>query len=212
MGNEFIKTVTRTVRNWYIPLIIGILFIVIGIFCFISPMVSYFTFSLIFSVSFLFSGILEIVFSITNRKEIDNWGWTLAFGIITFIIGLLLVLNPRITMLSLPYFIGFLMLFRSIFAMSLAIDLKNYYVLNWGYLLAIAILGIIFSFILLLNPLFGGIAITLLLGFTFLASGCHSIYLSFELKRLKKYADKIPDELKERYENIKREIQEKIWE
>lgn len=39
-----------------------------------------------------------------------------------------------------------------------------------------------------------------------------TIYLSFELKRLKKYADKISDELKERYENIKREIQEKIWE
>ncbi|MBP8945465.1 MAG: DUF308 domain-containing protein [Paludibacteraceae bacterium] len=212
MENDFIKTVTHTIKHWYIPLIIGIMFIIIGIFCFVSPLTSYLTFSLIFSISFLFSGILEIVFSITNRKEIDNWGWTLAFGIITFIIGLLLVLNPRITMLSLPYFIGFLMLFRSIFAMSLAIDLKNYYVLNWGYLLAIAILGIIFSFILLLNPLFGGIAITLLLGFTFLASGCYSIYLSFELKRLKKYTDKIPDELKERYENIKREIQEKIWE
>jgi uncharacterized membrane protein HdeD (DUF308 family) len=92
--SSFLKTVTNTVKHWYIPLIVGLIFIGIGIYTLISPLESYLALSIIFSLSFLFSGLAEIIFSISNRNEIDNWGWTLAFGILTFLLGVLLIVRP----------------------------------------------------------------------------------------------------------------------
>ena len=83
--SNFFKTVKNTVKYWYIPLIIGLTFIGTGIYTLVSPLESYVALSIIFSLSFLFSGLAEMVFSVANRDEIDNWGWTLAFGILTFL-------------------------------------------------------------------------------------------------------------------------------
>ena len=47
--------------------------------------------SVIFSISMLISGIIEIIFSISNRRGISSWGWYLAGGIIDLILGIYLV-------------------------------------------------------------------------------------------------------------------------
>lgn len=45
-----------TVKHWYIPFIIGILFIGVGIYTFYVPVEAYLVLSIIFSVSFLSQG------------------------------------------------------------------------------------------------------------------------------------------------------------
>src|ERR1700733_13967652 len=116
MANLLFKRVKKAVDYWYLLLLVGLLFIGIGIWCFITPIGAYLTLALIFSVSFLASGLFEIVFAISNRKNIDNWGWTLASGIIGLIIGFLLVTNPLLSISLLPLYVGFVVLFRSIMA------------------------------------------------------------------------------------------------
>lgn len=208
--SHFFKTVANTIKHWYIPLIVGIIFVGVGIYTFSAPVASYITLSILFSLSFLFSGLSEIIFSISNRHEIDNWGWTLTFGILNFIFGLLLIMNPGISMTTLPLFVGFLMLFRSIMGISYALELKNYGVPDWGALLAIAILGLLFSFILVWNPVFAGFTIVIWTGLAIITVGIFSIYLSFKLKKIKSSPEKISKELKEKYENIKREVQKEL--
>ncbi|MFD1166733.1 DUF308 domain-containing protein [Sphingobacterium daejeonense] len=41
--------------------------------------------SFVFSISFLFSGVMEIIFAFNNKNEIDGWGWYLAGGILNTI-------------------------------------------------------------------------------------------------------------------------------
>ncbi len=208
--SNFLKTVTNTVKHWYIPLIVGLAFIGIGIYTLFSPLESYLTLSIIFSLSFLFSGLSEIIFSISNRKEIDNWGWTLTFGILTFLLGLLLIMNPLISITTLPIYIGFVVLFRSIMGISYALELKNYGVLDWGNLMVVAILGLVFSFILIWNPLFAGFTIVYWTGLAIILGGVFSVYLSFKLKKIKSMPNKISQDLKEKYDAIKREIQNEL--
>jgi len=203
---NFIKTVTNTIKYWFIPLLIGVLFIAIGIYTMRTPLESYVTLSKLFSVAFVISGILEIIFSISNREEMDNWGWTLIFGLINLIIGVLLLLHPEVSIITLPYFVGFLVLFRSIGAVSYSIDLKNFRVLDWGNLLVFGVLGIIFSFILLWNPMFAGLTVVLWTGIALIAAGAYSIYLSFKLKKVKDYPKKISKELKDKFKKIKEEL------
>ena len=93
MESQFIKSIKNSVQHWYLPLISGLLFIGMGIFTFNHPLASYVTLSFLFSLSFLLSGLSEIVFSFSNKNELDNWGWTLTFGLITFIMGILFCTN-----------------------------------------------------------------------------------------------------------------------
>lgn len=41
MENSFIKTVRNTVNHWYIPLIIGVLFVISSLYIFRTPLESY---------------------------------------------------------------------------------------------------------------------------------------------------------------------------
>jgi uncharacterized membrane protein HdeD (DUF308 family) len=158
----------------------------------------------------LYSGITEILFSISNRNEIDNWGWTLTFGVLTFVLGVLLVVNPEIPMKTLPIYIGFIVLFRSIMGISYAIELKNYGVKDWKNLLMIGVLGLILAFILVWNPLFAGMTIMFWIGIAIVAAGIFSIYLAFKLRKINEMPNKISSELKSRYEIIRQELNEEI--
>ncbi len=208
--NHFIKTVNNTVKHWYVPLIVGLIFLAIGIYSMFSPLNSYKTIAMVFSYSFLISGVSEIIFSVVNRNEIDNWGWTLTFGILTFVLGVLLISNPELPMKTLPIYIGFIVLFRSIMGISYAIELKNYGVKDWKNLLIIGILGLVLAFILVWNPIFAGMTIVFWIGLAIIAAGVFSIYLALKLKKLNDMPNKIPEELKDRYKTIKQELHQEI--
>lgn len=182
MNIPSLNTIKNTIKYWYIPLLAGLFFIIVSTVVFASPLSSFSALAILFSLSFLFGGIAEIIFSVANRDQMVNWGWSLAFGIITLIAGILLLLNPVLSLAVLAYYVGFTVLFRSIAAISFAIDIKRYGSRNWGGLLALGILGAITSFILLLNPVFAGLSAVYFVALSFLFAGLFSIYFSFQLE------------------------------
>lgn|SRR5690554_3567855 len=206
MSLPFLNSIRNSIKHWYIPLLVGILFIIISIVTFTSPMGSLLTLSLFFALSFLFGGISEIVFSIANRDQLENWGWSLAFGILTFIVGISLVSHPALSLSVLAFYIGFLLLFRSIASISFALDVKKHGGKNWGGLLIFGILGAIASFILIWNPLVAGLSVVVLVAISFLFAGLFSILLSLQLRKLHKSSKQISAKLKERYDNLMEEI------
>lgn len=211
MNNSFLNSIKQSVKHWYIPLLVGILFVVVSIVVFTSPVTSLLTLSLFFALSFIFGGLSEIFFSIANRKHLDNWGWSLVFGILTFIIGTSLVIHPALSLSVLAFYIGFLLLFRSISSISFALDIKKYGSKNWGGLLIFGILGAIVSFILIWNPVFAGMSIVVLVSLSFLFAGLFSIFLSFQLRKLHKHSKTISEGLRTRYDALMKEINEE-WE
>ena len=184
MTNPAFKTIKDSIKYWYIPLVVGILFLLLGIYTFASPLESYLALSFIFSMSFLLSGFAEIFFSISNREELANWGWTLIFGVITSLIGILLLARPEISITTLPFYVGFVVLARAVGSVSFALDLKGYGVKDWGYLMFVGILGVIFGFILLWNPVIASLTVIVWTGLGLVLSGIFSIYLSFRLRGL----------------------------
>src|SRR5690606_930578 len=158
MEPTFLKSIKSAIKHWYIPLLVGIFFIIVSVVAFTSPGSSLLTLSLLFALSFLFGGISETVFSIVNRHQLENWGWSLAFGILTFIVGISLMSHPALSIRVMAFYIGFIILFRSVSAIGFAMDVKRYGDKNWGVLLVLGILGTIFSFILIWNPLFAGLS------------------------------------------------------
>lgn len=205
--SNFLKFIKNTVKHWYLLLIVGLLFVGAAFFSFARPLETYLTLAIFFGVAFLLAGISEIVFSISNRKEMDNWGWTLVLGISTLIFGLILMAHPGITMITLPFILGFILLFRSIGTISNAIDLKHYKDSSWGWILVSGILGTLFSLLILWAPVIGGLSITIWIGLTFLILGISSIAVSFKLRQLHKIPGKVSKELKDKLEAVEKEIE-----
>jgi uncharacterized membrane protein HdeD (DUF308 family) len=210
MNTSPLKTVVSSIRHWWIPMIIGMVLAGAGIYVFATPVASYLALSIIFSVSFLVSGILQITFAIANRKELNSWGWYLAGGILYSLFGILLVSRPEISIVTLPFVVGFFVLFKSANALAWAYDLNSMGIKNWGNIAIVAVLGLIFSFILLWNPLFAGLSLVIWTGLAFLLTGIASIMLSFHLKKIKDIPGKISDDLKQRIESIKNEYHQAL--
>lgn len=211
MNTLFLKSVRNAIKYWYIPLLAGLFFVIVSAVVFSSPLSSFGTLAILFSLSFLFGGISEIIFSVSNRDQLVNWGWSLALGIITLITGVLLLTNTALSMVVLAYYVGFVILFRSIAAISFAIDIKGYGSRNWGGLLAFGILGAVTSVILLLNPVIAGISVAFWVALSFLFAGLFSIYLSLQLRKLNKSSKKLSSELRERIKDLTEEIKDELF-
>lgn len=185
METQILGSIRKTGKYWYLLALLGIALILVGIWVFMTPLQSYITLSMLFAFTFLFTGIMELIYAISNRKSLDNWGWSLAGGIVDFLIGVMLIANPQISLLVLPFYVGFAILFRSIMAIGWSIELKKHRVTSWGSLLGIGIIGLIFAFIMLWNPIFAGMTIIFYTAAAFVVIGVFQVYLSLRLRKLK---------------------------
>ena len=81
MIHRTFKKIEKTIKRWYLMLLVGIIFVIMGIWTFATPLDSYAALAIVFALGFLINGITEIVFAIGNRDY--NWGWSLALGILS---------------------------------------------------------------------------------------------------------------------------------
>lgn len=174
----------QPVKHWYLPLILGIVYIAVGIWVIFTPVASYVALAIFFALAFLISGILGIIYAISNRQTISGWGWSLAAGIVELLIGILLIARIDLTIVTLALFVGFALLFRSIMAIFWSFEVKKMEVSGWGGLLALGILGVILAFILLWNPILAGLTVVVYTSAAFITLGGFQIYFSFKLKKL----------------------------
>lgn len=201
----FFQTISRTVRHWYIPLIIGIVLIAAGIYVFMVPIETYLTLSVLFSISFIIIGLLKIFFSIRNHKILRGWGWYLVGGLLSLVVGIILSIYPGISIVILPFAVGFTLLFISFLLLGFSFEMKSLEILNWGNAAVLSVLGVIFSFMLVVSPLFSGISLVVITGVAFIFAGISSIVLSFDLRKIKRIPEKISAELKNEMADFKEE-------
>lgn len=184
--NTLAGTLSTGVKNWWWFIIKGLLLIVAGVAIFAKPAEGYVGLSVLFSVVILGAGFTQIFFSISNSDVLNGWGWTFASGFIDIIIGIYLLSYPIITMATLPYFVGFWLMFRSFYLMGASIDLKWMDVAGWGWLMAGAILVVILAFMILYYPAAGAISIVFFSATAFIIAGILNLILAFKFKTLKK--------------------------
>lgn len=189
MKNDLFFSVRQAVKYWWVSPLVGIIAIILGLWCIGNPGETLAVLGALFIAGFLVSGIFEIFFSILNKKILKGWGWTLASGIINILFGLILLSIPIGTIAVLLFLVGFWVMFQSIWSISSSIELQRNGIKGWGWLLAFGILGLILSFILIVNPVFAATFIIYLLSFTLLSYGIMRIYLGFKLRSVHKVFD-----------------------
>lgn len=185
MAAQPIKALGNSIKHWYLVTIIGVIFILLGIWVFKTPVASYLLLATIFSISFLSAGIAEIGFALGNRKDLDHWGWYLASGVFSSMIGILLLSNPGLSMATLPLYVGFGVLFRAITGISFALTLKDSGT-EYQSLLWLSVGGVALAFLLIWNPGFVGMTLVSLTALVFILLGVIAILFSMKLKDVHK--------------------------
>ncbi len=184
----FIESMKRAVKNWWISLLMGILAIIMGIFCFAAPGASLIGLTYVFVIGFILGGILDIIFAVSNCDYVYGWGWTLAAGILELLLGVMLFTLPAASVtVILVYFVGFWILFRSIWSIGESAQLRMMGVKGWGWTLALSILCTVLSFLYLLSPTFSkGVFVIALVGISMLVYGTFRIVMAFEFRQISK--------------------------
>lgn len=178
----------KVVKNWWVSLLVGVLAIIMGIWCFTSPGASLLGMTYVFIVGFLLGGIMDVCFAVSNRNYMYGWGWSLAGGILEILLGIMLLALPTLAVTGiLVYMVGFWILFRSIWGIGESCQLQILGVKGWGWLLALSIMCLILSFLYLLSPGFGkGIFIVALVGTSMLVYGMFRIVMGVKLRQIGK--------------------------
>lgn len=195
MLDSIIRLEKKDIRYWWISLIVGLFSLAAGIACFLTPDGSLAVLTVLFEATLLAGGILNILFATVNRHRISYWSWSLARGIIELLLGIwLLVLPLPVVTTGLIFLIGFWMLFHSIIGIGESCELQQYDIKGLGWLLACNILSLVFSFVYLMSPVFGGLFVVFFLGFSFVFYGVFRMALAFKLRRFNREIRKLMEE------------------
>jgi len=192
MKNDLFYSTKQAVKYWWISLLIGLLAVGLGLWCMATPLSTLVALVLVFAATFFVSGLFEIAFAISNRKLLRNWGWTLASGILDLAFGIILIaMPPEVIALVMAYFVGFWVMFQSVWGIGTAAELQRNGVKGWGWLMALAILGVLMAFIFIVSPAFTTTFIIALVSISFIFYGIFRIYYAFRLRSLHKELDEL---------------------
>ena len=169
-------------NKWWIPLLKGVVFIVLGIVALNHPMDALLTLGTYIGYVSLFTGILYLIYSFTKKESQHSSSWYLLEGLLDIVFGLIILSNPAFTVEILPFLVGFWIIFLGITQTAGAFALSKIFPKGKVWLFLLGAISIIFGFIIVNSPVMSGMAITTMLGIFFLAYGITQVFSSFKLK------------------------------
>lgn len=170
-------SVDRKPRYWWVFLIRGILFILVGIYMISSPASSYAALGFMFGLIILLAGIAELL-HVYRSNSAGNRGWHLFLGIVDVLLGIILMGHIAASVTILRIIVGIWFLLRGFSLLSFSRFTGKSWVITLG-----GILTIIFGVLILFNPVFGAMTIVLWTALAFIITGLFNVMLSFTLKR-----------------------------
>lgn len=175
---------------------ISIIFLLLGIIFLIYPNISIQVVAYLIAFILIGSGIYLIGLEFTNRIIFFPMD-TLFNGIISVILGTIILIYPNIFQTIIPIMLGTYFILDSIFKLKVATFLRRIDNTSWILTLLLTILSIICGIVLIANPLDSSIAIALFAGIILIV---YSITGMIDMLLFKK---NIHDLVKEWKKNIK---------
>lgn len=161
-GND--KMVESFKRLFRMSIVTSIFFIALGLFLIIKPDTTITAISYIIGGIIMVTGITFLIKYFSNREQLGLFSGDLIFGILSIVIGLVLVLNPTALAKIIPFIIGVWILISSITKIQYSMQLKTYDNQAWVYTMIIAIITFIWGLLLIFDPFGGAMAITQIIG------------------------------------------------
>lgn len=182
---NLIEKAYRLTRYWWVLLAFGVITFILGLLVFVYPGTSYMTLARVFAVVILVSGLTEIIMAF-SENYLPGRGWVAIGGTLEFIIGLVLLFNPAISAIALPFVLAFWMMLKGFSEIGLASDLRAMKVSGMGWSIFSGLLLILCGVAILFLPMVGTKIIIIMLGVGLLLAGISISAFAIEIYALKK--------------------------
>jgi uncharacterized membrane protein HdeD (DUF308 family) len=174
-------TSPKNLRHGWVFLLTGILLIFAGLLTFYDPLLTGRALGLSLGMIIVLLGIAHLVFAFANR-HLRHLIWHIITGFLDLIIGAILLPYPDITIVVLPFLLGFWFLIRGISLVFYAFTIKHFAQTGWGWLLAGGIFIAAFALSLIWFPEFGFLTLVTWTAMALVFTGITNILLAFRLK------------------------------
>lgn len=182
----------------YTSIVLSLLLAIIGLTFILMPSVSFKVITYLLAALFIVNGI--VLFVIDHRSYslfVDNF----LYGIVSFIVGLLLLVYPGALLIIVPITVGMWFIVNGLFKVRASIYLKDESIPSFIASILLAIISIVCGAILIVRPIESAGAITVALGITLLV---YSVADIIDMLLFKRYLSKIVKNIKNRFEQMKK--------
>lgn len=182
-------------------IVLSILLIILGIFAICMPSITLRTFSIFISIYLIIHGIFLMAINMKSRMlyfPVD----TLISGVLSLILGLLLLFYPNMLNIIIPIVVGVFIILHSINNLNLVINFRKG--LSTGNFLAtllLTILELILGVLVLLNPWVSAMTMTVFVGTIMII---YSIINLMDMIIFKRNMNKIFKKFQQKIEEVER--------
>jgi uncharacterized membrane protein HdeD (DUF308 family) len=185
MSNTMMSPMTlsdQVKANWGWMLALGILFIVGGVFAFVSPFLAGIVVATVVGVIIVIAGIAQIV----HAWKMQSWGgfiWQLVIGIVLVVGGLGIYLNPVAGVVTLTLLAAVMFIVKGIFQIILGFRLRPHD--GWGWIVASGVIALIVGILIYIQwPMSSTYAIGTLAGISLAFTGWSYVMIAVAARRL----------------------------
>lgn len=165
--------------NWWAVGLRGILGIVFGLICLLTPGVALGAFVILFAAYMFVDGGFAIASAWKAARSGERWGLLIVEGLVDIAAGLLAVIWPAITMVALIWLVAIWAIVSGALMLYAAFTLNRDHGRWWLALGGIA--SLIFGVLLVIEPLIGAVVLTMWIGAYALVFGGVLLVLAFQL-------------------------------
>jgi len=169
-------SVDRSFRQWWVFLIRGILFILVGIYMIASPAASFVALGFIFGLMILMAGISELV-NVSRSNSPGNRSWHLGLGIVEVILGIVLMSHVATSVAIIRIIVGLWFIFRGVTLFNFARATHASWIMTLG-----GILTLIFGLLILFDVVFGSVTLIAFAAMGFIITGFFNVMLGYTMK------------------------------
>jgi uncharacterized membrane protein HdeD (DUF308 family) len=173
---EAVKEVTW---GWWLMVLVGVLSVVAGVIVIFKPGDSLATLAVIIGIFLLVDGIIELAHSFMHGTR--NRGLVALFGVITAIVGVLLIRHPIAGVAAVALLIGLWLITVGVIRFVLAFDEPEHRV--WQVI--VGLVEILAGIVIVSTPEIGFATLAVLVGIGFILNGCALTALGWDMHEVR---------------------------
>lgn len=165
-------------------ILISLALIILSIFLIVDPTTSLNTITIIIGVIVGITGLVELITYFTSPQEVKAFSLKLIVGVITTILGVVIIINAQTINTILTWVIGAWIIIESIIKLQIAFSLKDLSNTNWKIVVIFSIITFIIGLVIILNPFASLMAVGKICGIMLLISEIINVFESTFILRM----------------------------
>lgn len=165
--------------SWWAVGLRGILGILFGLICLLTPGIAVEVFVILFSAYMLVDGVFAIASGIKAARNGERWGLLILEGVVDIAAGVVAFLWPAITLVALIWIVAVWAIVSGMLMLAAAFSLHLDHGRWWLGLGGVA--SVIFGILLVVEPLIGAVVLTLWIGAYAVVFGAFLLVVAFQL-------------------------------